>query len=103
LGAEFNGANVSIYTLDPGLRLGSVTHEGLEILAATTGGRAFNSSDLRMAIAQARADAASGYVLEYGPPLVDNWEGKFHRVRVTCDRRGVRLLAEQCYLAQTEQ
>ncbi len=38
LGAQFVGANIAIYTLDPSLALGTLSRDGLEVLSAATRG-----------------------------------------------------------------
>ena len=100
LAAEFNRVNIVIYTLDPGLNLATLDRNGLDILSTATGGRTFASSDLNMAVIQAQTDARSGYILEYDPPLPENWEGKFHKVQVSCGRKGLHLRNQQFYLAE---
>jgi VWFA-related protein len=64
LGAQFSGANIAIYTLDPSLALGTLSRDGLEILSQATGGRTFISSDLKKALQQARMDTSASYLLE---------------------------------------
>jgi VWFA-related protein len=102
LAAQFSRSQTAIYTLDPSLALASPNREGLEVLSAATGGRTFASSDLNMALRQVSTDASSGYLLEYGPVLAENWEGKSHTVSLSCSRKGVRLISQQIYLAEVE-
>ena len=102
LAAQFNRGGIAIYTLDPSLALATLSRDGLEVLTAATGGRTLVSSDLGMALRQARMDASSSYFLEYGPPLAQNSEGKYHTVRVRCNRKGVRLVSQEAYLAEVD-
>lgn len=102
LGAQFHRDEIAIYTLDPSLALATLSRDGLEVLSASTGGRTLISSDLKMAIGQARTDAAASYRLEYGAPLARNAEGVLHTVRITSNRKGVRLVSEGAYIAEVE-
>lgn len=97
--ARLNSANIALYTVDPGLALASLKRDGSEILSAATGGRIFATSDLKMAIKQARADGLSSYVLAYQAPAsaIKNKE-PYHTLKLTCNRKGVKLVAQQVYL-----
>lgn len=98
LAALFNEAGTSIYTLDPSLRLATLNRDGLYVLSGATGGRTFGSSDLAMALAQMHTDASSTYLLDYGPPQVHQGKSKYRSVRITCDRKDVRLDNQQVYV-----
>lgn len=63
-----------------------------------TGGRSFVSKAVEAAIKQAADDACGGYSVAYAPPQ-QNWDSKFHKVAVTCARKGVRIQAKQRYYA----
>ena len=97
LAAEFSQARTAIYTLDPSLRLATLSRDGLYVLSGATGGRRFGSSDLAMALAQMHTDASSTYLLDYGPPPVHQGKSKYRNVRITCDRKDVRLDNQQVY------
>ena len=99
LAAQFNDDGIVIYTLDPTPAFPAGDRQGLEILSAATGGRSFISADLNMALRQARTDASATYLIEYNPPQSGNSEGKYHKVRITCTRPGVRLRSQESYLA----
>ncbi len=60
------------------------------------------SSDVKKALQQARIDTSASYRLEYGPPLAENAEGKFHAVRITSTSKAVRLLSPETYRAEAE-
>ena len=49
-------------------------------------------------ITQAEADARTNYSLEYEPPA-RNWDGKYHKLRVTVARKGIRIQSEHGYYA----
>ncbi|MGD0778541.1 MAG: VWA domain-containing protein, partial [Candidatus Solibacter sp.] len=80
----------------PGITL--ATEATLEQFAQLTGGYAFMTPDIRGAIARAASDARMSYRISYEPPL-GNWDGKYHKIRVTCARKGVKLETKQGYYA----
>jgi VWFA-related protein len=100
LGARFVRSGTTVYTADPGLNLqrGVLDRDSLDILTGVTGGHAFSTIDLNRAIAQIEADALTNYSVEY-QPSAKNWDGKYHKLRVTVARRGVRLQTELGYYA----
>ena len=67
----------------------------LEQFANLTGGKVF-SNDLEKAVKEVMAASRSGYVIEYDGPRID---GKYHKIRVTCSRKGVHLQVKQGYYA----
>jgi len=80
---------------------GMGSEETLDEFANLTGGRAYRNNDIAGAIKQAINDVKQSYVLTYAPPP-GNWDGKYHKVRITCTRKGVRVQARQGYLAVAE-
>jgi VWFA-related protein len=98
LGARFVQSGIAIYTADPGFNLvrDMLSRDSLDILSGATGGRTFSTIDLDQAISQVLADARSTYTIEYQPSQ-QNWDGKYHTLRVTSDRKGVRLRSQQGY------
>jgi hypothetical protein len=103
LAAQFVRGGIAVYTLDPGLLLGTLNRDGLEVLSAATGGRAFSSSDLKMALNQMGTDASASYLLDYAPPPAPKREGALHTVRLTSARKGVRVFSQQAYLSNAVQ
>jgi VWFA-related protein len=101
LGTRFMQSGVAIYTADPGMNLtsGILNRDALDILAGATGGRAFSTIDLEKAIAQIEAGTRGDYSLEYRP-AAKNWDGKYHKLRVTVERKGVRVQSENGYYAE---
>ena len=100
IGARFIQSNITVYTADPGFDLehSLLERDSLDILTRATGGRTFSTIDLNRAISQALADARSNYTLEY-QPTEQNWDGKYHKLRVISTRKGVRLQSQQGYFA----
>jgi VWFA-related protein len=108
LTATLDRANVAVYTvrqpgsLAPGAASGPTSGmastETLEQFAGLTGGRSYGTVDIAGAIAQAAGDARMSYLIAFDPPL-DRWDGKYHKIRVACSRKGVRLQTKQGYYA----
>jgi VWFA-related protein len=73
----------------------------LEELAGLTGGRPNSGKDIGAAVRQAVTDVRTSYQLGYyAQPR--NWDGKFHKLRITCTRKGVRIQARTGYYAWPE-
>ena len=67
----------------------------LEQFAELTGGKVYDN-DIEKAVKEVMAASMSGYDIEYdGPPP----DGKYHKIRVTCSRKGVHLQVKQGYYA----
>jgi VWFA-related protein len=84
----------------PGITLS--TEDTLEQFAELTGGHAFMTPDIRGAIERAASDARMSYLISYEPPP-ENWDGKYHKIRVTCARKGVKVETKQGYYAYADQ
>ncbi|HUI56835.1 MAG TPA: VWA domain-containing protein [Bryobacteraceae bacterium] len=76
--------------------LGSL--DTLDQFAAMTGGRPTSGKDVGAAVRQAITDMRTSYQVGYYPPL-ENWDGKFHKLRVNCTRKGVRIQTKAGYYA----
>jgi len=79
--------------------LGSI--DTLGQFAELTGGRPDAGKDIGAAVRQAINDARSSYQIGYYPPE-KNWDDKYHKLRVTCTRKGVRIQAKAGYYAWRE-
>jgi VWFA-related protein len=77
------------------------TIAALNILTGVTGGRPEAGNDIGSAVQQSIRDLRSNYQLGYYLPE-DSGDGKFHNLRVTCTRKGVRIQARTGYLALNE-
>lgn len=73
-----------------------VTRQVLDALAQGTGGKVFASAGINDALIDAVEAGRANYTLEFQPP---NWDGKYHKVKVTTARKGLQLLYEQGYTA----
>jgi hypothetical protein len=70
----------------------------LDTLAEMTGGRPSAGKDTCAALKQARSDDRVSYQIGYYPSE-SNWDGKYHKLKVTCKRKGVRIQAKTGYFA----
>jgi VWFA-related protein len=99
-GAEFNREGIALYTVHQIDRstAGVDSEETLQGLPPLTGGRWFENDAVGQAITQAQADARGTYQAAYYAPA-KTADGKFHKLRVSTTRKGVRILAEEGYTA----
>ena len=81
-----------------GTGLGLQSIATLEEFANVTGGRPSSGKDIGAAVIQAMNDVRISYQIGYYAPE-NNWDGKFHKLRVTCKRKGVHLQAKTGYYA----
>ncbi|HTQ54571.1 MAG TPA: VWA domain-containing protein [Bryobacteraceae bacterium] len=97
VGSRFLESRISIYTADPGTNpeRGMLNRDALDTLAGATGGRTFSTIDINQARDRIEADARGSYTIEYEPS--QGWDGKYHKLRVTVARKGVRLQTERGY------
>jgi len=73
----------------------------LDTFANLTGGRPDAGKDIGSALRQALSDVRTSYQIGYYPPAA-NWDDKFHKLRITCTRKGVRIQAKTGYYAWRE-
>ncbi len=78
-----------------GSGIGSVAT--LNELAELTGGRSDAGKDIGAALRQAINDMRTSYQIGYCRPA--NWDDKFHKLLVTCTRKGVRIQSKTGYFA----
>jgi VWFA-related protein len=94
LDRDKTGVNPLLYTSNPSP---DVTRD-LEQIAGLTGGWMYVGEDIRSVLKQVTRDGAVSYSMVYDPGP-DNWDSKFHKVRVTTERKGIKLRAKQRYYA----
>jgi VWFA-related protein len=70
----------------------------LEQMALLTGGRTFFGPPLQEVLRQLAGNSNGVYEIAYAPDA-QNWDNKFHRVHVTCERKGVKLQVKERYYA----
>ena len=67
-------------------------------MARLTGGHAYFRQDIGPVIKQVATDANSAYEIAYAPSA-DNWDGKFHVIRLASTRAGVKVQFRERYYA----
>jgi hypothetical protein len=82
--------------------VGAQSLSTLNLLAEMTGGRPSTGKDTCAALKQARSDDRVSYQIGYYPPE-SNWDGKYHKLKVTCKRKGVRIQAKTGYFAWVDE
>jgi VWFA-related protein len=95
------GAGVSIYTVDEtesGVAV--MARDMLDTFSGLTGGKTFPRGGTPQAVEAALVAAHLNYTLGYEPAAAaKNWNGKFHKVKVTCARKDVQIQTEDGYVA----
>ncbi len=98
LSVTLAAANVAVdpltYTSNPSADL----NRDLEMISGLTGGWPYFSEDIRAVLMQVARDGTHSYSVFYNPSA-DNWDSKFHKVRVTSERKGLKLHVKQRYYA----
>jgi hypothetical protein len=84
--------------MDDTLSGGVSSEEGLRQIGDLTGGPAKTANSISAVLQQAMNDVRTSYQIGYYPRAA-NWDGKFHNLRVTCTRKGVKLQAMTGYYA----
>jgi hypothetical protein len=75
------------------------SHDTMNMLAESTGGRAFlNNNDIAGGIRRAMDDARVTYALYYSPSH-DQWDGKFREIKIKVDRPGLEARYRNGYYA----
>jgi hypothetical protein len=77
---------------------GMGSQETLQQFANLTGGAMKSGGDIETAVRQAMSDVRPSYLLGYYPPAA-NWDGRFHKLRVACAWKGVRIQTVSGYYA----
>lgn len=80
---------------------GAGSLDTLNLFAEMTGGRRDAGKDIGAAVRQAINDMRTSYQMAYYPPE-NNWDDRFHKLRVICTRKGVRIQAKTSYYAWRE-
>ena len=86
---------VTLSSVYQGSSVGNGDLATLDQFAELTGGKIY-ANNFEKAVKEAMAASRSGYVIEYDGPQLD---GKYHRIRVSCSRKGVHLQVKQGYYA----
>lgn len=94
LGATNVAVNPVTYTVNPNANMVREAEE----FAGMSGGYAYASEDIRAVLKDIARDATHNYSIAYETPA-DTWDSKFHKVKVTCERKGLKLHTRQRYYA----
>ena len=105
----FDRSDVSIYpvrtvmlgspdNVDGASRSGMDSIDTLDQFAQMTGGRPDAGKDIGGSVRQAISDTRTSYEIGFYPPPA-SWDDKFHRLSVTCTRKGVRIQTKTGYYA----
>jgi hypothetical protein len=70
----------------------------LEQMALLTGGHAYYLQDIRQVMNDVARNAANTYEIAY-VPSPESWDNKFHKIRIACERKGVKLQVRERYYA----
>jgi VWFA-related protein len=74
----------------------------LDDMASLTGGKAYIGQEVNEVMKQWATQAPGAYSLGYDT-AASNWDSKFHKVKVTCSRPGVKVQFKQRYYAVPDQ
>jgi VWFA-related protein len=96
LSVTLDQTGVQVHPLTYSSLLNPVFTRYMEEAASLTGGHAYFNDDIRAVMKQIDANASTTYAVAYAP---QSWDSKFHKVKVTCERKGVKLEARQRYYA----
>jgi VWFA-related protein len=101
LAGQLDSVGVSMYPVDEwnvdgGDRM--LVKETLDQFAGMTGGRSYPSGGTKTAIPDALQAMHLSYTAAY-QPIPKSWDGKYHKVKVSCTRKGIQLQFEQGYIA----
>ena len=114
LSLTMDRANVAVYPVmqvTPGMAMpgtpeaqysGMGSQDTLQQMADLTGGPPQSTKSIGEVVRQAMNDVRTSYQVGYYPPP-QNWDGKFHKLRVTSTRKGVRIQAKTGYYAWLDQ
>jgi hypothetical protein len=87
--------------VDPYVLIGNVNADvnyNMDQLSLLTGGHFYSRQEIRTVVSQVAQSAMGSYSILYDPGA-DNWNNKWHRLHVTCERKGVKLQLRERYYA----
>jgi VWFA-related protein len=71
----------------------------MEAMAQLTGGSlTYGKGEINQIVQRLNESSSTGYTIAYDPSSA-NWDKKFHLVKITCDRKDVKLIAKTRYYA----
>jgi VWFA-related protein len=90
--------------VDPYVLSGNVNADvnyNMDQMSLLTGGHYYSRQDVGTVLSQVTQNAVSSYSILYDPGP-DNWNNKWHRIHVTCERKGVKLQVRERYYALSD-
>jgi VWFA-related protein len=96
LASAIDHAGITINTIDQGDAVATGSKETIEEFPGGTGGKAYSSGTLDKALPEVLNAPHATYIIEYPAPAQD---GKYHKLKVSTSRKGIRLQTEQGYFA----
>jgi VWFA-related protein len=93
---ERDGVSVDPYSIVGDLN--PDTNYNVDQMALMTGGHPYFRDDIRAVLKQVARDAVNSYSIVYDPSA-QNWDKKWHKIRITCARKGVKLQVRERYYA----
>lgn len=97
LGVTLDKEGTAVDPMSYSRDLSPETNYDLEQMARLTGGHNYAKVDIRTVLKQV-AQNANSYEIAYDPSA-ENWDNKFHKIQVTCERPGVKLQVRERYYA----
>jgi VWFA-related protein len=97
LGVTLEKAGAAVDPVSYSRDLSPETNYDLEQMARLTGGHNYLKVDIRTTL-KLVAQNANSYEIVYNPPA-ENWDNKFHRIQVTCERPGAKVQVRERYYA----
>lgn len=101
LAVTLSGAAVAV---NPCVLIGNINPDvnyNMSQMAALTGGHFYSRQDVSAVVKQVAQDAAGSYTVFYDPGA-ENWNDKWHRIHVNCERKGVKLQFRERYYAVSD-
>jgi hypothetical protein len=81
--------------------LSAAVNYNMDQMAALTGGHFYSRQEISAVVKQIGEDATGSYTLLYDPGA-DGWNNKWHRIHLTCERKGIKLQFRQRYYAVSD-
>jgi VWFA-related protein len=102
LAVTLEKAETAVFPLSYSSNLTPAVTRDMEEMAQLTGGRAVYREDISAVLPQLAKGAANSYTIAYDPGT-ENWDNKFHRIKIATERKGVKLQSRTRYYALPDQ
>lgn len=90
--------------VDPYVFIGNLSPDvnyNMDQMAQLTGGHYFSRQEISAVMKQIDQYGAGSYTMFYDPGA-DSWNNAWHRIHLTCERKGVKLQSRERYYAVTD-